>query len=129
MGNYYPGKNVGQKVKAAYDLLHSKTKYVFSTTAINDNKAIFVHADIREKVSEIKQQPGNNIWLYGGAKLITTFINLGLVDVYRLAVHPVILGSGKTLFNDIKESVGLQLIEVKASKSGVILLHYERKKV
>lgn len=74
---------------------------------------------------EIKQQPGKDIWLYGGGKLITTFINLGLVDVLRLAVHPVILGSGKPLFKDIKKRMGLNLTGAKASKSGVVLLEYE----
>ena len=124
-GNYHPGENASQKVKEAYDLLHSKTKYVFSTTKTNDNNnAIFINSNIKERVLEMIQQPGKNIWLYGGGKLITTFINLGLVDVYRLAVHPVILGSGKPLFKDIKERVRLKLSDVKASKSGVILLSY-----
>ena len=70
------------------------------------------------------QQPGKNIWLYGGGSLITTFINPGLADVYRLGVHPIILGSGKPLFKDIKERVGLKLSDAKASKSGVTLLRY-----
>jgi dihydrofolate reductase len=126
-GNYYPDENASQKIKNAYNFLHSKTKYVFSTTKENDNgKAIFINSNIKERVLEILQQPGGNIWLYGGGKLITTFINLGLVDVYRLAVHPVILGSGKPLFTDIKERVGLTLSDVKASKSGVVLLSYVR---
>lgn len=127
-GNYYPNENASQKLKEAYDLLHSKTKYVFSTTKTNDGKAIFINSNIKERVLEIVQPPGKNIWLYGGGKLITTFINLGLVDVYRLAVHPVILGSGKPLFKDIKARVGLKLSDVKTSKSGVVLLSYTAKK-
>jgi dihydrofolate reductase len=50
---------------------------------------------------EIKQQSGKDIWLYGGGKLITSFMNPGLIDIFRLAIHPVILGSGKPLFNNI----------------------------
>ncbi|HET6769819.1 MAG TPA: dihydrofolate reductase family protein [Chitinophagaceae bacterium] len=123
-GNYYPDKNASPKLKAAYDLLHGKTKYVFSTAKTNDGKATFINADIRERVQEIIQEPGKNIWLYGGGKLITTFINLGLVDFYRLAVHPVILGSGKPLFENIKTRVGLKLIDATPSKSGVLLLRY-----
>ena len=126
-GNYYPDKNASPKLKEAYDLLHSKKKYVFSGTKTNDGNAIFINSNIKESVQEILQQPGKNIWLYGGGKLITTFINLDLVNVYRLAVHPVILGSGKPLFEDIKSRVGLKLIEAKPAKSGVILLSYETK--
>src|SRR5687768_3430467 len=101
-GRYEPEGNASSKLKAAYNLLHSKTKYVFSRTKQNDNsKAIFINSNIKEKVQEIVRQPGNNIWLYGGSKLTTTFINLDLVDVYKLAVHPVILGRGKPLFENI----------------------------
>jgi dihydrofolate reductase len=125
-GSWQPGENAGATIKEAYKSIHGKTKYVFSATRKNENgKAIFINSDIKERVQEIIQQPGKNIWLYGGGKLITTFIDLGLVDVYRLAVHPVILGSGKPLFKDIKERVGLKLSDVKSSKSGVVLLSYE----
>ena len=124
-GNYQPGKEASQALKEVYESINDKTKYVFSTTKTNDNSnAIFINANIKERVTEIQQQPGKDIWLYGGGSLITTFINLDLVDVYRLAVHPVILGSGKRLFNDIKERVKLKLIDSKGSKSGVILLSY-----
>jgi dihydrofolate reductase len=106
-------------------LLHSKQKYVFSTTKANDNsKAIFINSNIEENILNILKQPGKNIWLYGGGKLTTTFINLGLVDIYRLAVHPVILGSGKPLFKDIKNRISLKSGNAIVSESGVILLTY-----
>ena len=76
-------------------------------------------------VRQIKSQPGKNIWLYGGAGLITTFLNLGLVDSYLLAVHPIILGGGKPLFSDIKDRINLKLNRVVTSSSGVILLDYD----
>jgi dihydrofolate reductase len=124
-GNFQPGEQASQVLKDIYKSISDKTKYVFSTTAKSDNSnAIFISSNIRERVMEIKQQPGKDIWLYGGGKLITTFINMDLVDVYRLAVHPVILGSGKPLFKDINERVNLKLINSKASKSGVVLLNY-----
>ncbi len=84
-----------------------------------------INSNIKERVLEIKQQPGKNIWLYGGGNLITTFVNMGLVDVYRLAVHPVILGAGTPLFKDIREKIALQLINVKTSTSGMALLTYQ----
>jgi dihydrofolate reductase len=128
-GNYQPHESASLKLKNAYKLLHSKTKYVFSTNVTNDNSgAIFINSDIQRNVVEILQQPGKNIWLYGGGKLTTTFINLGLVDIYRLAVHPVILGNGKPLFKDIKERVRLKSGNATVSKSGVILLTYEADK-
>lgn len=124
-GNYQPHENASPVVKEVYKAIPTKTKYVFSTTKTNDDShAIFIHSNVKERVMEIKQRPGKDIWLYGGGKLITSFMNLGLIDIFRLAVHPVILGSGKPLFKDIKERVGLKLTGIKSSRSGVILLTY-----
>ena len=125
-GTTQPDENASQKIKDAYKLMHSKTKYVFSTTKTGDNtNAIFINSDIKERVLEIKQQTGKAIWLYGGAKIITTFLNLDLIDEYRLAVHPVILGKGKPLFQNIEKKHKLTLVDVKGYKSGVILKRYK----
>ena len=109
--------------------MHAKRKYVFSKTKTGDDTdAIFINSDIEEKVSEIKQQPGKNIWLYGGAKLITTLLNLDLIDEIRLAVHPVIIGNGRPLFQNIHDRHKLKLIDVEGYKSGVILVKYQAEK-
>ena len=125
-GNYQPWEGASQKSKDAYKSLHSKTKYVFSKSVKSDNSnAIFINDNIPDTVNAIKQQPGKNIWLYGGGSLITTFLNLDLVDLYKLAVHPVLIGKGKPLFENIKDRHRLKLLDSKSYKSGVILLTYE----
>ncbi len=127
-GQYQPDSNASPFEKKLWQSVHSKSKYVFSTNSEKKNdRAVYVSADIFSNVMTIKNQPGKNIWLYGGASLITTFINFGLVDNYLLAVHPVILGGGKPLFSDLKNRVGLKLNRVVTSPSGVILLDYDTK--
>lgn len=127
-GNYMPDEDGDELMREISETINTKTKYVFSTSKTTDHtKAIFINSDIKETVLELKQQAGKDIWLYGGAKLITTFINLGLVDELRLAVHPIILSNGKPLFQDINDRILLQLTETKTSKSGVILLTYKVK--
>jgi len=127
-GNYQPDDKASPKLKESYRLLHSKTKYVFSKTKkSSDNNAIFINSDIEANILSIKQKTSGDIWLYGGGKLITTIMNLGLVDIYRLAVHPVIIGKGIPLFGDISNRIQLDLINTEQSKSGVILLTYEAK--
>jgi dihydrofolate reductase len=125
-GNWQPDKNSPPEIKKAYDAIHSKKKYVFSSTKVNDKNVVTISSDIKYNVEKILNEPGKNIWLYGGGKLITTFLNLGLIDEFRLAVHPVILGAGKYLFNDIKSRINLKFQNVKSSKSGVTVLTYER---
>lgn len=128
-GNNQPGEKASAKLKEAYKLLHSKTKYVFSRTRTSDNtSAIYINSNIKERVVDIVQQPGKNIWLYGGAELITTLLNLNLVDIFKLAVHPVILGNGKPLFKNIIDMHKLKLTEAKGFTSGVTLLTYEADK-
>lgn len=124
-GQYIPQDEDSDDEKEIWKLVHSKDKYVFSRTQKNtDNQAIFINENIFEEVNKLKNKPGKDIWLYGGASLITTFINLGLVDEFRLSVHPVILGEGKPLFIDIKQRLNLKMVNTRTFSSGVVQLIY-----
>lgn len=106
-------------------MVHSKKKYVFSRTQNEiDNQAIFINDNILEEVNKLKKNPGKDIWLYGGASLITTFINLGLVDEFRLSIHPVVLGEGKPLFIDVKQRINLKMVNTRTFSSGVVQIVY-----
>ena len=124
-GQYTPGNEASDMEREIWELVHSKKKYVFSKSLTKiDNKVMVISDNISEEVDKIKKEPGKGIWLYGGASLITTFIDLGLVDEYRLSVHPVILGAGKPLFIDIKQRLGLKLVDTRTFSSGVVQLCY-----
>jgi dihydrofolate reductase len=124
-GQYTPDIEVSDTEKEIWELVHSKEKYVFSKTQKeSENNVKFINENIVEEVIKLKNKPGKDIWLYGGASLITTFLNLGLVDEFRLSVHPIILGEGKPLFIDIKQRVNLKLVETKRFPSGVVQLCY-----
>lgn len=125
-GNYQPGAGASQKLKDSYKLLHTKAKYVVSRTSkASDGRATFIHADLEENLIQIKQKIDGDIWLYGGGQLVSSIVNLGLVDIYQLAIHPVIIGKGVPLFKGITRRTGLRLTESIPSKSGVILVKYE----
>ena len=102
-------------------------KYVFSRTltTVTGNTTL-IKDNVAEEVNKIKEQPGKDIWLFGGASLITTFVNQDLVDEYRLAVHPIVLGGGKALFQDINHRVGLTFLKAVPYTSGVVTLYYQR---
>jgi dihydrofolate reductase len=101
--------------------------YVFSTTLKDskDKNTVIIDKDVAARVHQIKTEPGKDIWLFGGASLLTTFMNEGLVDELALAVHPILLGSGKTLFQNISKRIGLQLIDSKTYDSGLQQLFYD----
>jgi dihydrofolate reductase len=124
-GQFIPEDNCSDVEKELWDNVHSKEKIVFSRTQKGTDATVkFINDNIPEEVSRLKNEPGKDIWLYGGASLITTFIHLGLVDEYRLSVHPVVLGEGKPLFTDIKETLNLTLVDARTFSSGVVQLIY-----
>lgn len=111
---------------ADVEMPHPKlTEYVFSTT-LNEVRpgSILIKENIEEEVKRIKKEPGKDIWLFGGASLTSSLLNLGLVDEISLAVHPIILGAGKPLFIDINKRIELNLIDHKTYSSGLVSLTY-----
>lgn len=127
-GNYHPDNNASVSEVKMWEVIHSKNKFVFSRQNSVHGKATVISADIADKVAEIKNQPGKDIWLYGGANLIKTFIRLDLIDIYKISVHPVVLGSGKPLFEDVKNRIGLKLTGTNVYRSGVVELTYTPEK-
>jgi dihydrofolate reductase len=124
-GQYKPDIEVSDTEKELWELIHNKEKYVFSKTQKgSENNVTFIKENIEQEVNKLKNMPGKDIWLYGGASLITAFVNLGLVDEFRLSVHPIVLGEGKPMFIDIKQRVDLKLVETKVFSSGVVQLRY-----
>ena len=100
-------------------------EYVFSNTLQNVRKdAILINGDTAGKVKTIKNEPGRDIWLFGGASLTTFMMNQGLVDELWLAVHPILLGSGKYLFSQLNHRVHLDLVDTKSFSSGLVSLTY-----
>ena len=101
-------------------------KIVFSKTLdrVGWNSRL-VRGDIAEEVNKLKAQPGKDMSV-GGAGLASSFMQLGLIDEYRLYIHPVILGGGKPMFGRLQDKIDLQLVETRRFGSGVVLLRYQR---
>lgn len=124
-GEYTPADNASENEQQIWALVHSKKKIVFSTTCTESSGEVqYINSNIEEEIRKLKRGPGKDIWLYGGASLISTFINLGLVDEYRLSVHPVVLGAGKPLFESLHDRLSLVLTDVRRYSSGVVQLVY-----
>jgi dihydrofolate reductase len=107
------------------DLYKGKKIYVFSRTLkeVAPGEEL-IAANFEEQVTQIKHSAGKDIWLFGGASLISSFITLQLIDEFMLSVHPIILGAGKPLFTDIKDRTLLKLQDAKTYSSGLVQLFY-----
>ena len=102
-----------------------KLKIVFSRTLerVEWNSRL-VRDDAAQEVARLKAQPGFDMSV-GGPTLASTLIRAGLIDEYRLFVHPVILGAGTPFFPGLEDRIGLKLLETRTFDSGVIYLRYE----
>lgn len=109
------------------DRMNSLPKYVVSTTlqelTWNNSKLIKEH--VAEEVSNLKQQPGQDILVAGSGELVHTLMQHNLVDEYRLMVYPIVLGSGKRLFGDGTATQVLRLVDTRTFSSGVVVLSYQ----
>ena len=102
-----------------------KKSYVFTRNndLSKDENTEFVH-DADKLVKDIVSNSEKNIWLVGGAEIITTFVNLGVVDEIILSVISIVLGKGIPLFINIQKEVKLELI--KTTDYGILVeLHYK----
>lgn len=98
--------------------------YVLSSTLTSARwpKTSFIRK--LEEVAALKQQPGKDIYLVGGARTTASLIDAGLVDELRLIVYPLIAGGGKALFATTERRRGLQLQKVQQLQGGRVSLIY-----
>jgi dihydrofolate reductase len=113
--------------------LDNATKIVVSSTldriewnpANDAQHTVLIRDHIAEEIGRIKQRPGKDIWFLGSIRLAQTFMQLDLIDEYRLNINPVVLGRGKPLFVGVTRDFPLKLLEARTLTSGVVALRYE----
>jgi dihydrofolate reductase len=77
-----------------------------------------------EEIRKLKQQPGKDMYVVGGATLVGSLMNAGLIDEVRVLINPLLLGGGKALFKDVKERKVLKQVRTKTLRSGKVSLTY-----
>jgi len=107
--------------------LNDATKYVASRSrpSLEWQKSVLLQPDAAEGVAALKREDGPELQVHGSGNLVQTLIRHNLVDLYRLWVFPVVIGSGKRLFADGTIPAGLRLIESTVSTTGVVIGTYE----
>jgi len=85
---------------------------------------IIADGDLSDEIARLKAQPGKDILAHGGAGFAQELAAHGLIDEYRLLVHPVALGKGLPLFSGLSEPVDLHLVSAETFKSGAVALVY-----
>ncbi|MCK9860207.1 dihydrofolate reductase family protein [Paenibacillus sp. ATY16] len=91
------------------------------------DNTILIKENIAEQIKELKEQPGKNLVIFGSPGAAKTLLELGLIDEFLLTICPVVLGSGKSVFEG-SEKVKLKLLSSRTFKSGIIATRYELEK-
>lgn len=105
-------------------------KVVFSKTIkksewINTEVA---NGELKDEIIKLKDMPGKDIVVYGGASFVTSLITEGLIDDYYLFINPVAIGNGKTIFGGVNGKLKLKLIESVQYDCGIVINHYQPQK-
>ncbi len=108
--------------------MNSMPKYVVSRTlnGLQWNNSKLIKGDLREEITKLKERAGPGILsVIGSGKLAQSLMREKLVDEYILWFHPLVLGSGKRLFEDGVVPSSLKLLDTKKTGSGVMILTYQ----
>jgi len=114
------------------DLAHARwvenvSKIVFSRTLTHAdwNNTRVVNDHLAEAIAALKRELGGDLMIFGSPRLTHAFMQLGLIDEYRLFLNPIVLGGGIPLFQGVADWTKLKLLETKTFQSGVVALHYQ----
>jgi len=131
MADYWPAAATNHSTSKSdleiADKMNNLPKIVFSTTLqeVKWNNSRLVKENIAEEISKMKQQSGKDMVIFGSGSIVSTFMQHGLIDEYRIIVNPVVLGNGNPLFKGINSKQNLKLLRTRVFSSGEVILYYE----
>ena len=123
--SYWPGVSAEEEPFADY--MNNTPKYVVSMTLegpLEWNNSTLTKGNLVEEISRLKQQSGKNIGITGSVTLVQSLLKEDLLDELGLMIHPVVVGSGKRIFEGWGEPKGLTLVDSKTFSTGVVYLTY-----
>ena len=123
--SYWPG--VRSEDQPFADYMNNTPKYVVSTTldTVEWSNSTLIKGNLAEEITKLKQQPGKNIGITGSTTLVQSLLQDDLLDELGLMIHPVVVGSGKRLFEEGGDLKALKLIDSKTFSTVVVSLTYQ----
>ena len=127
MASFWPTPNAIKSFPIVAERMNSLPKVVFSRTldkaAWNNTK--LVKGDLAAEIRKMKGEPGSDFVIMGSGSIVSQLAQEGLIDEYEIALNPVVLGKGRTMFDGIKEKLNLKLTRTRAFANGNVFLCYE----
>jgi dihydrofolate reductase len=127
MASFWPTPLAAHSNPIVADRMNNLRKYVFSTTLQQAawNNTILFKGDLATEVRKLKQEPGPAIVIMGSGSVVAQLAEAGLIDEYQIVLNPLVVGSGRTLFEGVKRKLPLKLAKSRAFGNGNVVLFYE----
>jgi dihydrofolate reductase len=126
---FWPSQNSESSEDQEFaDYMNNTPKFVVSTTLeepLEWNNSTLIKGDVAEEVTRLKQQAGGDISITGSGTLVRSLLADDLLDELRLMVHPIVVGSGKRLFEEGGGQKALKLVDSKTFGTDVLYLTYQ----
>lgn len=110
------------------EVLNHTQKYVASTTLVEPlpwSNATLLKGDVAEAVARLREEPSGDLVILGSGELLRSLMKRDLVDEYVLVICPLILGTGRRLFQEGSPTAEFRLIDTKTSTTGVVVATYQ----
>ncbi|MEP7050541.1 MAG: dihydrofolate reductase family protein [Pseudomonadota bacterium] len=126
MASFWPTPMAAQSMPVVAKRMNEARKVVFSRTLDQAtwHNTQLIKTDLAGTVRQLKSQAGPGLVLMGSGSVVSQLAQHGLVDEYQVVVNPLVLGSGKTMFEGVKKGFGLQLKDVRRFQNGNVVLSY-----
>ena len=123
---FWPGQDPEENPMAAQ--MNAMKKYVVSTTLEEplgwSNSTLIEGNEFAEEIEKLKYRPGEDIVISGSGALVRSLLGYGLLDELKLMIHPIVVGSGKRLFEEGEGQTKLELVDSRTFSTGVLYLTY-----
>jgi len=128
MAEFWTSDYAKQTDPVTANLMNTKPKIVVSHSLKHAdwNNTKLIKSNFGSVIFQLKQRSKKDIGILGSSNLSVSFLKLGLIDEFRIMVNPVILGSGRSIFEGTEQTFKIKLANVREFKSGNVLLSYEK---
>jgi dihydrofolate reductase len=127
MVSFWPTPAAASQFPEVAKHMNELPKVVFSRTldSVSWQNTRLMKGDLLDEVKQLKQDDGEDIVILGSGSIVAQLAGEGVIDEYQMVVNPLVLGTGRTMFEGLKERLKLKLIKSRAFKNSNVLLCYE----
>jgi len=127
MAGFWPTPAAMETLPVVAQAMNNMPKIVFSRTLEKASwkNTTLLKGDPAAEVRRMKSERGPDMVIMGSGSIVSQLAQAGLIDELQIVVNPIVLGQGRTLFEGVKDKIGLKLLKTRAFGNGNVVLYYQ----